>query len=300
VGVDLRPGWNEPAGERSSTSVGGISSLNTFVSYTGTNSGSINGQSARSMPVKTGDRVTLKVTTAGPEIDKFAETNNKEITAMLRYRINTGSTSPGTLPPLVGAIELDYDRKESELLPSYDQRDLPTIIVPAGIPRNQQGDNYAGTQPPPAVRYKEPFFLASIHLKTARDSRFPSRGWIHNAPWNLYSTAGLDQTESPEHHQYELGWEPMTDWKSSPTIEIDPRDRGFGGSGLFSQTGQNYAVFASIPLAPPLSLGQLSHAPINAGGQQPLQTHLGANSLPPPPPAPPPRPPTPPARTHPP
>lgn len=279
VGVDLRPGWNEPAGERSNASVGGISSLNTFVNYAGNNSATINGQSARSMPVKPGDRVTLKVTTAGPEIDKFAETNNQEITAMLRYRINTGGTSPGSLPPLVGAIELDYGKRENELLPPFDQRDLPTLIVPSGIPRNQQGDNYAGTQPPPAVRYKEPFFLASIHLKTARDSRFPSRGWIHNSPWNLFSTAGLDQTENPAHQQYELGWEPMTDWKSSPTIEIDPRDRGFGGSGLFSQTGQNHAVFASLPLAPPLSLGQLSHAPINAGGQQPLQTRVVANSF---------------------
>jgi hypothetical protein len=198
---------------------------------------------------------------------------------MLRYRVNTGSTSLGTLPPLVGAIELDYGQRESELLPSFGERDLPTIVVPSGIPRNQQGDNYTGSQPPPAVRYKEPFFLASLHLKTSRDSRFPSRGWIHNAPWNLYSSAGLDQTEAPEYHQYELGWEPMTDWKSTPTIEIDSLNRGFGGSGLFAQSGQNYAVFASVPLAPPLSLGQLSHAPINAGGVQPLQARVVANSF---------------------
>jgi hypothetical protein len=94
----------------------------------------------------------------------------------------------------------------------------------------------------------------------------------------LFSTAGLDQTEGPRHHQYELGWEPMTDWKSSPTIEIDALDRGFGGSGLFAQSGQNYAVFASLPLAPPLSLGQLSHAPLNTGGQQPLQARVIGNS----------------------
>lgn len=278
VGVDLRPGWNEPAGEHSNPSVGGISSLNTFVNYSGQNSGTINGLSVRSLPVKTGDRVTLKVTTAGPEIDKFAETNNQEISAMLRYRINTGSTSPGSLPPLVGAIELDYGKRESELLPPFDPRDLPTLVVPGVIPRNQQGDNYAGTQPPPAVRYKEPFFLASLHLKTARDSRFPSRGWLNNAPTNLYSSAGIDQTENPQHHQYELGWEPMTDWKSTPTIEIDALDRGFGGSGIFSQTGQNHAVFDSVPLAPLLSLGQLSQAPVNAGGQQPLQTRVIGNS----------------------
>ncbi len=279
VGVDLRPGWNEPAGESSNTSVGGISSLNTFVNYNGQNSGVVNGTSVRSLPVKAGDRITLKVTTAGPEIDKFAETNNQEITAMLRYRINTGSSSSSALPPLVGAIELDYGKRENELLPAFDQRDLPTLIVPSGIPRNQQGDNYAGTRPPPAVRYKEPFFLASLHLKTARDSRFPTRGWMNNSPTNLYSSAGIDQTENPQHHQYELGWEPMTDWKSTPTIEIDALDRGFGGSGIFSQTGQNYAVFSSVPIAPLLSLGQLSHAPVNAGGQQPLQTRVISNSF---------------------
>ena len=279
IGVDLRPGWNEPAGERSNPYVGGISSLNTFVNYSGNNSATINGQSARYLPVKPGDKITLKVTTAGPEIDKFTETDNKEITAMLRYRINTGSVSPGSLPPLVGAIELDYGQREAELLPSYDQRDLPTLVVPSGIPGNQQGDAYVGSLPPPAVRYKEPFFVASLHLKTARDSRFPTRGWIHNAPWNLYSSAGLDQTENPEYHQYELGWEPMTDWKSSPTIEIDTLNRGFGGSGIFAQSGQTNAVFASVPLAPPLSLGQLSQAPINAGGQQPLQTKVIANSF---------------------
>jgi hypothetical protein len=278
VGVDLRPGWNEPAGEQSNGYVGGISTLNTFVNATGANSGSINGASARSLPVKVGDRITLKVSAAGADVDKFAETNNQEITAMLRYRINTGSTSPGSLPPLVGAIELDYGRQEAELLPSYDQRDLPTLIVPAGIPRNQQGDNYAGSAPPPATRYKEPFFLASLHLKTARDSRFPSRGWLHNSPTNLYSSAGLDQVEGFQHQQYELGWEPMTDWKSTPTIEIDARDRGFGGSGLYAQSGQNYAVFASLPLSPLLSLGQLSHAPLNAGGQLPLVAQVVANS----------------------
>ena len=279
VGVDLRPGWNEPAGQRSSRNTGGISSLNTFVGSSAQSTGRINGVSVRSLPVKAGDRITLRVTPARAQIDKFAETNNQEVTAMLRYRINPlrASTS-ANLPPLVGAIELDYGNKETQLIPTLEPRDLPTLIVPAGIPKNEQGDNYAGSLPPPAVRFKEPFLATSMHLKTALDSRFPSRGWLHNAPTNLYATAGIDQAEDFRHHQYEFNWEAMTDWKSSPTIEIDPRDRGFGGSGIYAQTGQNHAVFASVPLAPPLSLGQLRHAPLNAGGQLPLQAQVVGNS----------------------
>jgi hypothetical protein len=279
VGVDLRPGWNEPAGQQSSRDTGGISSLNTFVGNAAENSGRINGVAVRSLPVKAGDRITLRVTPAGADIDKFAETNNQEITAMLRYRINPQrASSSSALPPLVGAIELDYGSKEKEWIPTLEQRDLPTLIVPGGIPKNEQGDNYAGSRPPPAVRFKEPFLVSSLHLKTALDSRFPARGWMHSAPTNLYASAGLDQLEDFRHHQYEFNWEAMTDWKSSPTIEIDSRDRGFGGSGIYAQTGQSHAVFASVPLAPLLSLGQLRHAPLNAGGQLPLQSQIVGNS----------------------
>lgn len=280
VGVDLRPGWNEPAGQQSVAETGGISSLNTYVGNSAENTGRINGIAVRSLPVKVGDRITLRVTPASAEVDKFAETNNQEITAMLRYRINPLPTSTSSAPPpLVGAIELDYGSKEKQLIPTLEQRDLPTLIVPAGMPKNEQGDNYVGSRPPPAVRTKEPFLVSTMHLKTALDSRFPSRGWMHNSPMNLYASAGIDQMEDFRHHQYEFNWEAMTDWKSSPTIEIDEQDRGFGGSGIYAQTGQNHAVFASIPLTPPLSLGQLRHAPLNIGGQLPLQAQIVGNSL---------------------
>ena len=276
-GVDLRPGWHAPAGESSRPHVGGVSSLNLCVSSTGQDSGRINGVTTRVVPVKAGDTIALAVSPASANIDKFSETNGEEITSYLKYYVESDGQTQGSEPPLVGAIELDYDTEESRLLPSYSPRDLPSIVVPGGM-TNIQGDS-SKSPPPPNCRHKEPFLVASMHLKTAQDSREPSRSWLHNSPTNLYASAGLDQEEDEKHHQYEFSWEAMTDWTSSPTIEIDGSNRGFGASGIYAQTGQTHAPFSSIPLAPLTSMAQLRHAPINTGGQLPLQAQAVGNSL---------------------
>lgn len=276
-GVDLRPGWNAPAGESSAPHVGGVSSLNLCVDSAGRDSGKINGVTTRVVPVKAGDSIGVSVSTANANIDNLSETNNDEVTAYLKYYVESDGQTQGSEPPLVGAIELDYGDDEARLLPSYSQRDLPLIRVPGGM-TNIQGDS-SKQPPPPNCRHKEPFLIASMHLKTEQDSREPSRSWLHNSPTNLYATSGIDQDEQERHHQYEFSWESMTDWTSSPTIEIDSSDRGFGASGLYAQTGQTHAPFASIPLAPLTSMAQLRHAPINTGGQLPLQSQVIGNSL---------------------
>jgi hypothetical protein len=279
TGVDLRPGWNAPAGAASNYYVGGISSLNVCVDSNGNNSGRINGVSTRVIPVKVGDRIQISVTNAHANVDRLDETNKKEVTAFLKYYIASDGRHSST-PDLVGGIELDYGKREKQILKSYKQREMPTIIVPRGIPPREQGDNYAGRKPPPATRYKEPFLISTLHLKTALDARVPARSWIQNGPTNLYASAGIDQTEPDAYQQYEFKWEPMTDWASSPTVEIDSANRGFGASGIYAQTGRQISPFSEIPLAPLTSLAQLRHAPINSGGQLPLQTQIVANSFP--------------------
>ena len=126
--------------------------------------------------------------------------------------------------------------------------------------------------------------ISTFQLKTERDSKFPSRGWIHNSPVNLYASEGLDQKEPWANHQYELQWEAMTDWPpASPTIEIsNTNNRGYGGPGIYAQSGLEFATHSSIPLAPALSLAQLRHAPLNTGGQLPLVSQIVANSFAPP------------------
>lgn len=278
-GVDLRPGFFPPAGNASNSSVGGISTMNVCVSPTGANTGQIYGKSVRSIPVKPGDRIQVEVQQARASIDQPAETGGKEISGYLKYYMG----APGS-PTRVGGIEIDYGNQESQFLPPYRVNDLPTFVVDASIPRLVQGDNYVGNAPPPVVRFKEPFLISTFQLKTERDSKFPSRSWIHNSPVNLYASGGIDQTETWNRQQYELQWESMTDWPpSSPTIEISSnQNRGYGGSGIYAQSGLEFATHSSIPLAPAYSLGQFRHAPLNVGGQLPLVSQVVGNSFAPP------------------
>ncbi|MGC4013340.1 MAG: hypothetical protein QM755_02310 [Luteolibacter sp.] len=185
-------------------------------------------------------------------------------------------------PTLVGGIELDYGTQEKTFLQSFYKEDLPTITVNSAIPTGVQADLYQGTSPPPVVRYKEPFLIATFQQKTERNSRFPSRSWLNNSPVNLYSSAGLDQTEDWSTHQYEFQWEAMTDWPpGSPTIEIsNTGNRGYGGPGIYAQSGSSFATFGSLPLSPASSLFQLRHAPLNQGGQLPLTSQIIGGSHP--------------------
>lgn len=277
-GVNLRPGFFPPAGNASNRLVGGISTMNVCVSPTGANNGQIYGKSVRSIPVKAGDRIQVEVRQERASVDRPTETGGKEVTGYMKYYVGNPDS-----PTRVGGIELDYGTQESQYLPSYQINDMPTFVVGSDIPRLVQADNYVGNTPP-VVRFKEPFLISTFQLKTERDSKFPSRSWIHNAPTNLYASAGIDQTEPWPHHQYELQWEVMTDWPpASPTIEIsNTNNRGYGGSGIYAQSGLEFATHSTIPLAPAASLAQFRHAPLNVGGQLPLVSQIVANSFPPP------------------
>lgn len=276
-GLELRPGFNPPAANSSHPEVGGTSSMNVCVSSNGTPSGTDYGKTVRTVAVKPGDRMQVEVEPMRASVDRLEETGGEEVSGFLKYYIG----DPERNPQLVGGIELNLGEEEQELLPTYSPRDLPTFVVSSDIPRGVKADDYQGRNPPVAVRFKEPFLISSFQLKTERDSIFPTAGWLHNSPVNLYASAGLDQEEPWSMHQYEIQWEPMTDWPpASPTIEISADgNRGYGGSGIYAQSGVEFATHSSIPLAPALSLAQFRHAPLNAGGQLPLSSQVLANSF---------------------
>ncbi|GAA5129472.1 hypothetical protein GCM10023212_37570 [Luteolibacter yonseiensis] len=275
-GLLLRPGFNPPAGAASSPEIGGITTMNLFVDSTGAKSGTDYGKSIRTVAVKAGDKIEVEVKSERAGNDVLAEAGGKEVTGFLKYYMGNETNKK-----LIGGIELDYGDREKEFLPPYSRHELPAIVIDGSIPTATLADGLAAMR---SLRYKEPFLIATFQQKTERDSKFPSRSWLNNAPTNLYASAGLDQTEEFAHQQYELKWEPMFDWPpDSPTIEISTkRNRGYGGSGVYAQTGSEIASFSSLPRAPAHSLGQFTHAPLNSGGQLPLTSHVVANSFAPP------------------
>ncbi|MGC4013896.1 MAG: hypothetical protein QM755_05175 [Luteolibacter sp.] len=279
TGLNLRPGFHPPAGNDSDPHVGGVTTMNLFVDDAGKSDGKDYGKTVRTVAVKGGDELQVEVLPLRSGIDSYPETGGKEVTGFLRYYAGGPNVTR-----LTGGIELDYGTREKELLPTFTPDQLPTIVVNPAIPTSAVADDYQGVLPPPAVRFKEPFLIATFQEKTERDSRFPSRSWLQNGSGNLYASAGIDQQEDFKHQQYEFRWEPMTDWPpNSPTIEIsNDHNRGYGGSGVYAQTGTEFATFSSIPLAPSQSLVQLRHAPLNVGGQLPLTDQIVGNSFLPP------------------
>lgn len=285
-GLEMRPGFNPPAGADSSDEIGGVTTQNLFVSPSGSTTGKDYGKNVRTIAVKGGDQIQVEVRPERAGADEMPEANGKEVTGFLKYYLGVEG-APGAERKLIGGIEIDYGEKEKELLPEYSRHDLPTIVVNSAIPKGVPNDNSLSPEErgaDAALRWKEPFLIATFQQKTERDSRFPSRSWINNGPTNLYSSAGIDEDEDFAHQQYEFKWEPMTDWPpDSPTIEIsNERNRGYGGSGIYAQTGTELATFSSLPVAPAHSLGQLSHAPLNGSGQLPLTTRVVGNSFAPP------------------
>jgi type II secretory pathway pseudopilin PulG len=270
-GVNLRPGFTPPAGNSSQSGVGGITTLNVCVAADGKDGGFDYGRKVRTVAVKAGDLIELDVKPQVLDIARSTETGGRDIAGFLKYYVGNPDS-----PTLVGGIEIDYDRRLERFLPSLSRRDLPAIRVRSEIPQGPSAMN-----PAPMLAFKEPFLITTFQLKTERDSKFPSRGWLHNSPTNLYASAGIDQRESWNAQQYELHWEAMTDWPpASPTIEIsNTGNRGYGGPGIYAQSGVEFATFSSIPVAPALSLAQLRHAPLNTGGQLPLTSQVVANSF---------------------
>ncbi|BCU78084.1 hypothetical protein [Luteolibacter sp. LG18] len=279
TGLTLRPGFHPPAGNDSDPQVGGVTTMNLFVDGNGKADGKDYGKTVRTVAVKAGDEIQVEVMPVRSDADGHSETGGKVTTGFLRYYAGGPNVTR-----LTGGIELDYGSREKELLPSFSKDELPTIVVNPAIPTSAAADDYQGILPPPAVRFKEPFLIATFQEKTERDSRFPSRSWLQNGAGNLYASAGIDQKEDFEHQQYEFRWEAMTDWPpNSPTIEIsNDGNRGYGGSGVYAQTGTEFATFSSLPLAPAHSLVQLRHAPLNVGGQLPLTDQIVGNSFLPP------------------
>lgn len=280
-GLTMRPGFHPPAGASSSKDIGGVTTQNLFVSPTGASTGKDYGKTIRTVAVKGGDKIQVEVKPERAGADELTETGKREVTGFLKYYVGIGTR---TQRRFIGGIELDYADKEKEYLPEFGRNDLPTIVVDPSIPKTSPGNtsvdpDEAGADD--AIRWKEPFLIASFQQKTERDSKFPSRSWINNNPGNLYAVGGLDQAEDFSHHQYEFKWEPMTDWPpDSPTIELsNDGNRGYGGSGVYSQSGSEFASFSSLPLEPALSLGQFTHAPLNVGGQLPLVAHPFGNSF---------------------
>jgi len=280
-GLNLSPGFTPPAGNASAKSVGGTSTLNLCVSSNGSSSGKDYGKTVRTAAVKAGDKIQVEVKPLRGNVDTPPETGGKEISGFLKYY---SGTSDDKNLKLVGGIELDYSDKESSYLKSFSLNELPTFVVSSAIPKNTKADEYQGNKPPPVVSFKEPFLISTFQLKTERDSKFPSRGWLENSPINPYASAGLDQKEPWEAQQYEFQWEAMTDWPpSSPTIEISTNgNRGYGGPGIYAQSGLEFATHSSLPLEPSLSIPQLRHAPLNTGGQLPLVSQVVGNSFQPP------------------
>lgn len=279
-GLTMRPGFHPPAGHDSSEEIGGVTTQNLFVSPTGASTGRDYGKTIRTVAVRGGDRIQVEVKPERAGADELEETGRREVTGFLKYYVGVGTRKNRRF---IGGIELDYGVKEKDYLPEYSKEDLPTIVVDPTIPKTAPGNtavdpNEAGADS--AIRFKEPFLIATFQQKTERDSKFPSRSWINNGPGNLYAAAGLDQTEDFAHHQYEFKWEPMTDWPpDSPTIELsNDGNRGYGGAGVYAQTGTEFATFTSLPMEPARSLGQFTHAPLNAGGQLPLVAHPFGNS----------------------
>jgi type II secretory pathway pseudopilin PulG len=280
-GLTMRPGFNPPAGASSSKEIGGVTTQNLFVSPTGASTGRDYGKTIRTVAVKGGDKIQVEVKPERAGADELTETGKREVTGFLKYYVGIGTRAQRRF---IGGIELDYGEKEKEYLPEFGRNELPAIVVDSSIPKTAPGNtnvdpDEAGADD--ALRWKEPFLIASFQQKTERDSKFPSRSWINNSPGNLYAAGGLDQTEDFAHHQYEFKWEPMTDWPpDSPTIELsNDGNRGYGGSGVYSQSGTEFASFTSLPVEPALSLGQFTHAPLNAGGQLPLVAHPFGNSF---------------------
>ena len=291
-GVDLRPGFTPPAGKGSlenpaGDTVGGITTVNIFKNAQGSDWGREHGATSHeSVAVKPGDKIQVDVKAApAPALTSSTppETGGVEVSGFLKYYTNVGTASAPSYSQ-IGGIELDYGSDLSTLLPEISRDKFPEIEVPRDIPTfgeigiAAQGD-VADAKPPVACAFKEPFLISTIQLKTERDSKFPSRSWIDNSPINFYASAGLDQKEPWASHQYELQWKPMTDWADSPTIEYSPLNRGYGGQGIYAQSGLEFATHSSIPLAPALSLAQLRHAPLNTGGQLPLTSQIVGNSF---------------------
>jgi len=285
-GMILREGWDPFAG--------GVTSRLMLKDDNNANIGiAADGSSTAYVIGLPGDEFSVRVSSSKVNSStgsSFLETNDQEIAAYLKVFQGDGGnvTNSSGLGDIkrdlddnrtqVGAIEIDLSSADmTDLLPMYGPNEMSKVRIPTNI----------ATMNSNILEAKQPILIASLRLKTEQDSQSLSGSpnasmWLHNGVTNPYFSNGLtqDQDEVERTNQYELTWEPMTSWSSIPTVEFNPTtNSGFGGSGVSSATGVNFAPFLQIPLAPATSLAQFSHAPLNTGGQAPLTTQIVGNSF---------------------
>ena len=291
-GMTLRDGWNPYAG--------GVSARLILKDVNNANLGiNRNGVGTTAFIIaEPGDVYSVGVSASkvnsSVNSSSFLETNDQEIAAYLKVFQRDGGSLSNTSGlgdvkrdldqrrTQVGAIELDLsDAALTTQLRTYGPNEMSQLTIPAII--DIDGNILNG---------KVPFLIASLRLKTEQDSNNLSGNpnasqWLHNGITNSYFSTGItddsgnlvDQNELEKTHQYELTWEPMTSWSNIPTVELDSDSRGYGGSGVTSGTGVNFAPYHQIPLVPATSIAQFSHAPLNVGGQAPLTTQIAGNSF---------------------
>jgi len=174
----------------------------------------------------------------------------------------------------VGSIVLNSSNL-SVVMPDIDVSDTPEHVLTSASGRWRS-----------MYLAKTPMVIASLRLKTEQStndilSEPNSRTWLNNGITNPYFSNGFvdDQNMNEQNLQYELTWEALTDWSSIPAVEIVGGGKGFGGSGVDSETGVTQAVVSQIPLAPASSIAQFSHAPLNKSGLAPLTSQIVGNSF---------------------
>ena len=280
-GMFLREGWNPFAG--------GVSARRILLGNNGQNVGlTSSGGSTAYITSEVGDVISARVSAA--KLNRggsFPETNDQEISAYLKLFQGDGGNhhqNPALNPEQIkrrldgernpiGGIEVDLLNMANNL-PTFGPNEMSHLPIPLNI----NSDIRVG---------KEPLLIASLRLKTEQDSDIiggsPNASfWLHNGIANTYFSSGIsdDQDEDEKTHQYELTWEAMTSWNSIPAVEMNPsNNRGYGGSGVTSGSGVEFAPYHQIPLAPATSLAQFSHAPLNVGGQAPLTGQIVGNSF---------------------
>lgn len=296
-GIELTNKWDQEGGGFTEVLIGARVQGTTHVGLAGHPTKGSGGNS-KFIELQDGDRVSVRVSSGRSPRSGYGSTptipelNDTEVASYLKVyqgfgtsrfpisNVDAFKTELNRDRTLVGAIEFDLTDDE---LTDY----LPTIEPDA---MRQWTVNLANLEPrnKETGRFKEPFLIASLRLKTEQDSRAPDLNpnttpiWLHNGLANPYFTNGIDGDQNVDFKalQYELTWEPMTDWSSIPKVEINPSTgQGYGAIGVDSAAGVNYAPFMQVPLVPATSLSQFSHAHLNSGGQAPFTTQIIGNSF---------------------
>jgi len=308
--VEMRPGWNPP-GTRGGLAqyVGGLSTENLCKNNRQRASARYRTdrgffRDATSILVGENDRVSVRVrpTITNTSSGNFRTLGGEPSDFYLRYgawaedsQIRAYSEQEHLAD--FGAIELDYGEtiNDRSLFPELQSgRELPTFPINRsdishafryGTSNHFNRNGHPHSPSPRGGAMKKPFLMATLHLKdlvgSSYTSKFPAKAWIHNAPANLYASAGFGGDEAGlSSQQYEFSYQPLQgSWEEGAPEITGDRHRGFGGLGPDAESGRTHAPAISLPRGRLTSLAQLRHAPLNQSGKQPLQSQVAANSF---------------------